>query len=217
MNLIHIVAGNSIGELSATPSTSAAIMPLKDIMSSLSPARLSPLTVLFAEAGVTLAHAPIRDYPDLFSSLTLKNIISGLEGKTVIHVHRYRDALTAIAARRMARRPDIRIVITRHISEPAKDNSLRRFIYSQVDAHIFVSEFSRRYFLSTWPSGRYPFDPGRLHVVHDSRDLLSRRLQSPRKAPSRQCIMAESAAEKDSTLSCALSPGCATPACASKS
>ncbi len=171
MNLIHIVAGNSIG---------GAQRYALDICRHYAAEGHNVIALTreafaidrpFAEAGVTLAHAPIRDYPDLFSSLTLKNIISGLEGKTVIHVHRYRDALTAIAARRMARRPDIRIVITRHISEPAKDNSLRRFIYSQVDAHIFVSEFSRRYFLSTWPSGRYPFDPGRLHVVHDSRDL----------------------------------------------
>lgn len=126
----------------------------------------------FEQAGVPLEHAPLRDYPDLFSSLILKPMLEeSPKGETVVHVHRYRDALTAILARRMARRPDVRIIVTRHISEPAKDNMLRRFIYRNVDAHIFVSEFSRREFLAAWPHGRYPIDTARLHVAFNSRNI----------------------------------------------
>lgn len=138
----------------------------------------------FAEAGVPLAHAPLRDYPDLFSSLILRRILQEKpEGPVVVHVHRYRDALTAIAARRLAKRPDVRIVVTRHRSSPAKNNMLRRYIYRQIDAHIFVSEFARREFLSTWPHGRYPFDPQRLHVAFNSRNVAPDRCGLPVKGP----------------------------------
>ncbi|MDE5773611.1 MAG: glycosyltransferase, partial [Muribaculaceae bacterium] len=94
----------------------------------------------FRKAGITLRHAPVRDYPDIFSSLILKRIIEEQpDQKTVIHVHRYRDALTAITARHLARRPDIRIIATRHKSAPGKDNWLRRLIYRNLDGDIFVS------------------------------------------------------------------------------
>lgn len=141
----------------------------------------------FEESGIPLCHAPLRDYPDLFSALTLSRIMrkSG-EGRIVVHTHRYRDALTAVMARRMAGRSDIRIVITRHIAEPAKDNPLRRLIYRNVDAHIFGSEFARREFLNRWPSGRYPFDPARMYVAFDSRNISI----EPTAEPSRGAITA---------------------------
>ncbi len=136
----------------------------------------------FEAAGVRLAHAPLRDYPDFFSSLMLKPVLeSGPAGETIVHVHRYRDALTAIAARWLARRPDVRIVVTRHISERGKKNWLRRFIYRHVDAHICVSRFARREFLAAWRSGRYPFDTARLHVVFNSRNVTPQREGLPEK------------------------------------
>lgn len=128
----------------------------------------------FELAAVPLRHAPLRDYPDFFSSLILKNIFleEGRETESiVVHCHRYRDALTAILARKLARRPGIRIIMTRHVAAPAKKNWLRRFIYRQVDTHIFGSEFARNEFLAAWPHGRYPFDPARFLVAFDSRNI----------------------------------------------
>lgn len=137
----------------------------------------------FRSAGVRLLHAPLRDYPDFFSSLTLKPILKDAptDQPTVVHVHRYRDALTAILARKMARRPDIRIIISRHISQPAKNNWLRRFIYREIDANIFGSEFSRTTFLSAWPDSRYPFDPAKLHIAYDSRNITPQFIPEPEK------------------------------------
>lgn len=121
-------------------------------------------------AGIHVCHAPLRDYPDFFSSMILRKLlISSPLGETVVHVHRYRDALTAIAARKLAKRPDVRIIATRHKSAPGKNNPLRRFIYRNIDAHVFVSERSRREFLEAWPGGRYPFDSRRTHVALNSR------------------------------------------------
>ena len=123
----------------------------------------------FDTDGIRLVHAPLRDYPDFFSSLTLGSLLRTAPKATVIHAHRYRDALTALAARRLARRPDVRIVTTRHKAAPGKDNMLRRLIYRNIDAQIFVSEFARQQFLSTWQRGRLPFDSRRLHVAANSR------------------------------------------------
>lgn len=138
----------------------------------------------FEKTGVRMVHAPLRDYPDFFSSIILRPLLEeGPKGATIVHVHRYRDALTAIAARRLARRPDVRIVVTRHISERGKNNWLRRFIYRHVDAHICVSRFARREFLAAWPSGRYPFDTARLHVIFNSRNVEPERPGLPEKGP----------------------------------
>lgn len=136
----------------------------------------------FTDYDIRLFHAPLRDYPDLFSSLALKPLLKdGPRGGTLVHVHRYRDALTAIAARKMAGRPDVRIVVTRHISEKGINNWLRRFIYRQVDAHICVSQAALHDFLSAWHHARYPFDTARLHVLFNSRYHLPPRMPLPEK------------------------------------
>ena len=173
MCLIHIVAGNAMegGQRYALDICRHYAAPGGDVIAMTRDAKA--IDSEFAAAGVPLVHAPLRDYPDVFSSIILKNILKSRRGvPVVVHTHRYRDALTAIIARKLAARPDVKIVISRHISSPAKKNSLRRFIYRQVDAHIFSSGFSRKEFLSAWPQKRFPFDPSRLHVVFDSR-LLS--------------------------------------------
>ncbi len=187
MRIIHIVHGNSMGgaQRYALDICRHYAAAGHDVMAITRDAKA--IDSQFAAAGVPLLHAPLRDYPDLFSSLALRPLLAEApRGKCVVHVHRYRDALTAILARRMARRPDVRIIVTRHISEPAKDNHLRRFIYRHVDAHIFVSEFSRREFLSRWPHGRYPLDPTRLHVAFNSRNVAP----TPTPEPERGAITA---------------------------
>lgn len=171
MRIIHIVHGNAMGgaQRYALDICRHYVAAGHDVVALTRDAKA--IDSHFAAAGVPLRHAPLRDYPDLFSSLILKPMLrAGEPGGTVVHVHRYRDALTAILARHLAGRPDVRIIVTRHISEPAKDNILRRFIYRHVDAHIFVSDFSRREFLATWPHGRYPLDTARLHVAYNSRN-----------------------------------------------
>ncbi|MEZ3519160.1 MAG: glycosyltransferase family 4 protein [Muribaculaceae bacterium] len=187
MRIIHIVHGNSMGgaQRYALDICRHYVEAGSDVVALTRDAKA--VDSQFAEAGVPLRHAPLRDYPDLFSSLALRPLIeAGERGATVVHVHRYRDALTAILARRMAGRSDVRIIVTRHISEPAKDNMLRRFIYRHVDAHIFVSEFSRREFLSTWPHGRYPLDTARLYVAYNSRSNIP----APTAEPQRGAITA---------------------------
>ncbi len=182
MRIIHIVSGNVMGgpQRYALDICRHYAGEGEDVIALTRDAK--SIDRQFAEAGVALEHAPLRDYPDLFSSLALKPILKEAPvGETIVHVHRYRDALTAIAARKMAGRPDVKIIVTRHISEKGKTNWLRRYIYRQVDAHICVSDSARREFLSAWPEGRYPFDTARLHVLFNSRNLIPLREPLPAK------------------------------------
>lgn len=106
----------------------------------------------FKEAGVPLRHAPLRDYPDLFSSLMLAAHLREIprQKEVVIHTHRFRDALTAIAARIISKHKNVRIIVTSHkgIEDPQKATTpLRRWIYRHVDHILFVSEFAKNRFL----------------------------------------------------------------------
>lgn len=123
----------------------------------------------FLQEGISVRHAPLRDYPDIYSALTLSRMMRPIpEGEGIVHVHRYNDALTAIIARKLARRPDIRIVSTRHKADLGKSGILRRFVYSGIDAHLFVSEFSRQRFLAVWADGICPISEDRMWVAFNS-------------------------------------------------
>ncbi len=144
----------------------------------------------FQEAGIALRHAPLRDYPDIFSALILRNMIRHIpQGDGIIHVHSYHDAMTAALARKLARRPDIMIVATRHKARRGKDSWLRRRVYRAIDRHVFVSEFAMRRFLAAWPDGNPPFDTSNFFVAYNSL-LLSEIPEKPFPEPEKGPITA---------------------------
>lgn len=180
MRLIHLIASSSMGgrERYALDICSHFAAAGHDVIAVTRDAKA--VDEQFAGHGISLRHAPLRDYPDFFSSVILRNIINEQpDVYTIIHVHRYRDALTAITARHWTNRHDIRIIATRHKAAPGKNNWLRRLIYRNLDANIFVSDFSRRTFLSSWPDGRLPFDSRRLYVALNSRRNTPERVPEP--------------------------------------
>lgn len=124
----------------------------------------------FEEYGIKVRHAPFHGLVDRESVRRLSGVMRDMPRgvPVIVHVHRYRDALRALLARRFASRPDIRIVSTRHCVRPARDNYLARRIYESVDAHIFVSQRVRESFILPWRKKRAPLDPGRMFVLHDS-------------------------------------------------
>ncbi|MCM1378359.1 MAG: glycosyltransferase family 4 protein [Clostridium sp.] len=138
----------------------------------------------FSQAGISLRHAPLRNYPDVFSALILRSTFLKIpRGEGIVHVHNHHDALTAIIARKLSRRSDIRIVFTRHKGVRGKDSWLRSFIYRQIDAFLFVSEFSRRRFLAAWPDGNYPFDIAHTFVGYNSFFEEHSPLEEPTRGP----------------------------------
>lgn len=86
----------------------------------------------------------------------------------IIHANRYRDALIADIARRLARKRNVRIVMTRHYVAPGNPHLPYKALYPRLDAHLFVSEKARKGFLEAWRQGHTPFDPVSLRVVHNS-------------------------------------------------
>lgn len=123
----------------------------------------------FESAGIEVGHAPLRQYPDYYSARAMAGMFRDMpEGDGVVHVHRYNDALTCILARRLARRPDIRLVATRHKAEKGRDSLLRRIIYKGLDSHLFVSEFSKQVFYQGWKAGKSPLDENKTAVTYNS-------------------------------------------------
>lgn len=122
----------------------------------------------FELEGIPLAHAPLRLYPDIYSALAMRSLFAGIpQGEGIVHVHTYSDALTCLIGRRLARRPDIRLVMTSHTAAPGTDGPLRRLVYSGIDSYLFVSEFARERFYESW-NGRPPLDPSKAAVTYNS-------------------------------------------------
>lgn len=123
---------------------------------------------LFEDAGIELRHAPLQGLSDPVTFRILSRDMASLPHGTIIHTHRYRDAMITLVARKLARRPDIKVVNTRHIVRPGHNSWLYRRMYRNLDAQIFVSEAARERFLSTWRRRKLPFSPDRVHVLHNS-------------------------------------------------
>ena len=123
----------------------------------------------FEKEGIRLLHAPFRGMFDYRSLLFLTRLFKQNSGRPIVlHVHGFRNACTALLARRLARRHDIREVMTRHKVRKGIDTWLFRKIYGKLDAIIFVSRLACHRFLSTWHDIPYPFPEEKLHVIHNS-------------------------------------------------
>ncbi|MDE7413961.1 MAG: glycosyltransferase family 4 protein [Muribaculaceae bacterium] len=123
----------------------------------------------FAGAGIEVAHAPLRGLLDFTSVMRVAGFFRSIpKGETIVHVHRYRDAYTAAFARNLAKRPDIKIVATRHAVRKGRDSRIFRKLYSLIDAHVFVSSLALERFCNSWKEGRIPIPEDKMFVLHDS-------------------------------------------------
>lgn len=87
--------------------------------------------------------------------------------EVIVHVHRYRDAFTVLLAKRIAKRPDVRVISTRHTVRPGRNSALFRRIYDKLQAHIFVSTTAFKRFRTPWPDA-LPMQEKRVHILHNS-------------------------------------------------
>lgn len=124
---------------------------------------------IFKEAGVRLRHAPLGGFFDFSSALSLSRMMRRMkENCGVVHVHHLRDAFTALLARKIARRRDVRVIWTCHRVRKGRDSMLARRVYRNLDAIIFVSYRVSERFLSTWEGRQLPFRKELTRVVHNS-------------------------------------------------
>lgn len=99
----------------------------------------------FEPYDIELMHAPLDDWSDWTAIKQLRREIrNNAPGRTIIHLHRYRDALRAMIARAISGKSgaSARIILTRHTSRRASRNPIYQYIYRHLDAHLFMSEFS---------------------------------------------------------------------------
>ena len=117
------------------------------------------VTSRFKEAGLPVTKMPLKGTIDLVSPFRLAKMLRGA-GKTIVHVHNFKDATIAVRARSISGNKEARIVLTRHLVKPAKAMSL----YRRLDAMIFVSHLAKDEFMSTAPK----VDAAKITVVHNS-------------------------------------------------
>lgn len=120
----------------------------------------------FAEAGADIKHLPLGGFTDLRSPFLLARMINRMKGEAVmIHVHTFKDAEIVARAKKLVREDiEMRLVCTRHLVKRAKRSKRWKFIFSAIDALIFVSELAKNRFLS----GNPQIDPKKIAVVHNS-------------------------------------------------
>lgn len=141
----------------------------------------------FRKAGISLAHAPLHGLFDPSSAFIFARLLRDTPlNQTYVHVHRYRDAFTVLLAKRLARRPDVRVISTRHTTRPGNDSWLFRRIYNKINAHIFVSRKAYARFRSTWRK-KLPMREETVHVLHNS---INRPLSSPNPEPDKGPVFA---------------------------
>lgn len=127
--------------------------------------KTEPVITPFEKAGLTVRTLPLRGAFDIASPLRLSKALDSLDGETVVHVHNFKDAGTAIRARRLMRQPArVRIICTRHLIKPAKTDRSSLERYRDIDAIIFVSQCALDEFLSTRPD----VEQTKLKVIHNS-------------------------------------------------
>ena len=123
---------------------------------------------MFEHEGIPLFHAPLQGYSDIFSIRLLTRKIKETPGDIIIHAHGFRNVFTALAARKLSGRRQVRVVMTRHKVRRAVDSWLLRLIYRNIDALVFVSRAARDRFVATWHNRLVPISSDRMHVLHNS-------------------------------------------------
>lgn len=127
--------------------------------------KIEAVAAPFRKAGLNVSILPLRGAFDIVSPLRLSKALDAMEGETTIHVHNFKDAGTAIRARKLMRAPErVRIICTRHLIKPAKTDRSSLERYRELDAIVFVSKYALDEFLTSNPD----IDRRKLSVIYNS-------------------------------------------------
>ena len=126
---------------------------------------------MFEKEGITLFHAPLQGFSDFYSIRLLSKKLKEISGPVVIHAHGFRNVFTALAARKLSGKKDVKIIMTRHKIRRAVDSWILRLIYRNLDALVFVSRAARDRFVATWHNRLMPISAEKMHVIHNSLNI----------------------------------------------
>lgn len=170
MNIVHLVS-NKVwggGERYALDLCCEALAQGHRVMAYTR--RIEAVMQPFIAAGIATATLPLRGAFDIVTPLKLSKALDRLcaadsAEPTIVHVHNFKDAGSAISARRLMTHPErVKIVCTRHLVKPAKTTRSATERYRALDAIIFVSQLAKEAFMKSNPD----VDTAKIHVVPNS-------------------------------------------------
>lgn len=140
---------------------------------------------VFRRHSIDVRFAPLGGFLSYHAVKGICDVLGESRQPTAVHCHNTRDAFSALTARRLLGRDDIRVVLTRHYVRRAGRSPFHRFVYRNVDHMIFVSEIAREKFYSSWHwKGRYADDDINACVIHNSLNIrLCPVVEEPSKGP----------------------------------
>lgn len=127
---------------------------------------------VFRHHDIPVRFAPLGGFLSYHAVKGICDVLNENPQPTAIHCHDTRDAFAALTARRLIRRDDIRVILTRHYVRRAGRSPFHRFVYRNVDHLIFVSEIVKDKFFSGWHwDGRFSEEDINSLVIHNSLNI----------------------------------------------
>ncbi len=121
-------------------------------------------------SNITSVTAPLLGNLDVISPVRIAKLLrEAKDTPTVIHVHRFADAVIASRARTLTDGSNVKIVLTRHITSAGKKGVSASAIYNDLDAMVFPTSDSMQTFASTSPGVAQE----KMHVIHPATEYLS--------------------------------------------
>lgn len=103
----------------------------------------------FQKMDIPVSILPLKGIRDFDSPVRLARMLK--KGKNIVHVHTYRDAVTAVMARIISDNPNTKVVFTPHGLKKPNLNYVSKKIYRSIDQYVFVSQFAYDYFVAHAP------------------------------------------------------------------
>ena len=120
----------------------------------------------FLREGVALRHVPLDSLCDPYTLAVLSRDFRREPKGAILHVNSIHDAFIAMVARKMARRKDMRVIVTMHDSGAWRDNRIIRRIYRNLDAVIFTSRYAFTMFSEWWSRSALPCSREIIRIMH---------------------------------------------------
>lgn len=121
---------------------------------------------LFDADAIDIRHIPFQSMLDWESIRALSRDLKEEGRGAVVLTQSFGVAYAAVVARRLARRKDIRVVLTIHHSKMPPSNIFWRMVIKEIDTIFFSSMVVRNAFKEAWR--RLPIAAEHLHVVRNS-------------------------------------------------
>ena len=124
---------------------------------------IKELTSRLAAVNAPIYRLPLIGLADMRSAWQMAKKLR-IAGRSIVHVHNVKDAFTAVYARKLSGNKQARVIVTRHLAKQGKTRWPYTWLYRNIDAISFVSEFAKEAFLSSNP----PIAQERICVIHNS-------------------------------------------------